>query len=124
MCICTQLSTIVVSPASWIFFQITVAGQARAALPDKLRTLMQKMTIFETVTGRSLFLTYLTETKDSSLSLIERDDIKPIEPAFDEVMSILFTYAGVDGVRELLVHADWQERLAKDALLQEIKAWA
>ena len=92
--------------------------------PDKLRTLMQKMTIFETVPGRSLFLTYLAGAKDAALSLIERDDIKPIEPPFDEVMSILFTYAGVDGVRELLVHADWQERIAKDALLQEIKAWA
>lgn len=92
--------------------------------PDELRDLMQKMTIFETVAGRSLFLTYLAGTKDSALSLIERDDIKPIEPSFDEVMSILFTYAGVDGVRELLVHADWQERIAKDALLQEIEAWA
>jgi hypothetical protein len=92
--------------------------------PDELRKLMKKMTIFETVTGRSLFLTYLSGTKDSALSLIARDDAKPIVPTFDEVMSILFTYAGVDGVRELLVHADWHERIAKDVLLQEIEAWA
>lgn len=91
--------------------------------PDDGRTRLQTMTIFETVTGRSQFLTYVAGGNASKLFLVERDDIRTIVSDFDETIGTLFTYAGVDGLRDMLVYEDWQKRIAADPLLKLIASW-
>jgi hypothetical protein len=91
--------------------------------PDDARSRLKKMTIFESVTGRSQFLTYVAGGKDPQLSLVERDQIRDVVPDFADTITTLFTYAGVDGLRELLVQEDWQKRIADDPLFKQIAAW-
>ena len=91
--------------------------------PDDVRDKLQKMTLFETLTGRSQFLTYVAGGRDSALFLVERDDIKPVVPGFDATLATLFNYAGINGLRQMLVHSDWQKRIAEDPLLVQIASW-
>ena len=83
---------------------------------------LKRMAIFEHLAGRSAFLTYLVGEADAKLFLVDNDDIQPIIPDFNTTIGLLMQYAGADGVREHLTHADWRARLDADAVLQRIAA--
>jgi hypothetical protein len=93
-----------------------------ADTPDEARTLLQRMTILETVQGRSQFITYIVDDGELRLYLVERDDVRPLHTDFAQTLGVLFDYAGAEGLRARLTHPDWRARIAGDALLQAIGA--
>lgn len=83
---------------------------------------LKRMAIFESIAGRSAYLTYFIDKTDSRLFLVDNDDIRPIVPDFETTIGLLKTYAGADNLREHLTYPDWQDRIRADAVLQRIAA--
>jgi hypothetical protein len=92
--------------------------------PPKAREQLKRMTIFETVQGRSQFISYIVEDGQPKMFLVDRDEVRPLATDFAETLSALFEYAGAEGMREYLTHADWNKRLQNDGLLAAIRALA
>lgn len=90
--------------------------------PPHVLAELKRMAIFESIAGRSAYLTYFIDQPDARLFLVDNDDITPIIPDFETVIGLLKTYAGADSLREHLTHADWQDRIRADAVLQRIAA--
>ena len=90
--------------------------------PDKARSELQRMTIFETVQGRSQFITYINEDKVPRMFLVDRDYIRPLATDFIETLQALLDHAGAEGMREYLTHPDWKERLESDERIKAIRA--
>lgn len=90
--------------------------------PEAAAAQLKEMAIFESVAGRSEFLTYRVGDEDARLFLVERDDIAALVPDFETLVGLLFQYAGAEGLRDLLIHDDWKERLAVDPALKRIGA--
>jgi len=90
--------------------------------PEKAKAELKKMSIFESISGRSAYLTYRFDKDDSLLFLVNDDEIKPIAPDFETTIKILKLYAGADSVRDLLTFTNWEERLQADNVLQKIAA--
>lgn len=91
-----------------------------ADTPDDRRAQLQRMTILETVQGRSQFLTYAVDDGELRLYLVERDDVQPLHTDCDQTLAALFDHAGAEGLREHLTHPDWRDRIAADPLLVTI----
>ena len=87
-----------------------------------IRKQLQKMAIFEALAGRSAHLTYRVGDKDARLFLVDDDKVDPLIPDFATIIGLIERFAGADGLREHLIHADWKERLEKDETLQAIAA--
>lgn len=90
--------------------------------PDEARRQLQRMTIFETVQGRSQFITYIADDKSLPMFLVERDDIRPLFTTFDQTLQSLFEHAGGEGMREHLTHSDWRKRLDADDRCRAIRS--
>ncbi len=91
-----------------------------ADTPETEKEQLRNMAVFESVTGRSQFLTYRVGSKRAKLFLVERDEIQPLATDFDTTVGLLFQFGGVVGLRELLVFDDWQDRLRSDPLLKQL----
>ena len=87
-----------------------------------VRKQLQDMAIFEALAGRSAHLTYRVGDKKAQLFLVEDDQIAPLVPDFATVIGLIERFAGADGLRDHLVHPDWEDRLKKDATLQAVAA--
>jgi hypothetical protein len=90
--------------------------------PPRVLADLKRMAIFESIAGRSAYLTYFIDKADARLFLVENDHIRPISPDFDTTIGLLKTYAGADNLREHLTHPDWQARIRADSVLQRIAA--
>jgi len=84
--------------------------------PDVLQRL-KAMAIFESIAGRSAYLTYIVGDPAARLFLVEDDHISPIVPDFDTTTGLLERYAGAEQLREYLTHPDWQARIDADEAL-------
>ena len=91
-----------------------------AETPEAAAKQLRDMAIFESVAGRSQFITYRVSEKIAQLFLVERDEFHPIVPNFETTVAVLFRYAGAEGLRELLVHDDWENRLKDSKVLTQI----
>jgi len=89
-------------------------------MPARALAILKRMAVFESIAGRSDYLTYFADETDARLFLVENDRVRPLVPDFDAAIDVLRQYAGADGVREHMTHADWRKRLHADALLQRI----
>lgn len=86
--------------------------------PERLREL-KRMAIFEAIAGTHAFLTYYADEDDARLYLVD-DRIRPLATDFSTTIDLLDRYAGADGLRELLVHDDWRERIERDPVLRRV----
>jgi hypothetical protein len=89
-------------------------------LAPKVLKNLKRMAIFEEVAGRSAYITYRVDEVDGRLFYVEDDQIMPIVPDFDTTIALLKRYAGGEPLREYLTQDNWQERIAKDHVLQQI----
>lgn len=90
--------------------------------PAKARNQLKEMTVFEAIAGRPGYLVYPATDRTARLTLVENDRLQPLVPGFNTTAGLLALYAGADGLREHLVHPDWEERLSKDAALAAVAA--
>lgn len=90
--------------------------------PENIKKQLKEMTIFEAISGKSAYLAYDSADSAAHLALIDGDRIDPLVPDFEKTVSLLAQYAGADGLREHLVHRDWQQRIAEDAALVAVAA--
>jgi hypothetical protein len=86
----------------------------------RVLAMLKRMAVFESIAGRSDYLTYLADETDARLFLVENDRLRPIVPDFDTAIGLLMHYAGADRLREHLTHTNWQHRLSADVVLQRI----
>lgn len=83
---------------------------------------MKRMAIFESIAGRSAFITFLPDTDPPPLFLVEDETNRPIVPDFETTVGLLLRYAGAEGLRDHLTAKDWKARIEGDAKLARIIA--
>ena len=83
---------------------------------------LKRMAIFETIAGRSAYLTYFVDKQDARLFLVEDDHIRAIVPDFETTIQLLKLYAGADPLRDHLTFRNWEDRIQKDDVLRKIAA--
>ena len=82
---------------------------------------LKRMAIFESIAGTRANLTYYADESDARLYLVD-DRIRPLVPDFPTTIDLLDRYAGAAGLREILTHEDWRERIERDPLLRRVGA--
>lgn len=83
---------------------------------------MKRMAVFESIAGRSAFITFLPDADRPPLFLVEDEMIRPIVPDFETTMRLLLRYAGTEGLRDHLTHKDWEARIDGDPNLSRFIA--
>jgi len=80
----------------------------------------KQMYIFDSVPGRSDFITFIPDGDKLKLYLVEDSEITELKTNLIQTIDMLTKYAGCWGLRHHLTHDDWQERIKKDKLLKNI----
>jgi hypothetical protein len=88
--------------------------------PAAVKAKLREMVVFEALAGRSAHLAYRLDDAKAALHLVDGDKVAPLVPDFGEVVALLARHAGIDGLRELLTHDDWEKRLAADKQMQAV----
>jgi len=82
---------------------------------------LKRMAIFEAIAGSRANLTYYADESDARLYLVDHR-IRPLVTDFSTTIDLLDRYAGAAGLREILTHEDWRERIERDPVLRRVGA--
>lgn len=83
---------------------------------------LRRMYVLESISGEPTFITFAKYDDPPKLFYVEEEEISPIRVEFDEFLSLLFDYAGCQGLREHLIEINWRKRINCDPRLKQFKA--